>query len=147
MEVLGIAEARATLPAIVDRLATDKEGRVVIGSHRKPQAMIVPYGVDTGGAVRPTLESIRSRGDLIRRIASTSKISAVAVFGSVARGEEGLDSTIDFVVDVEPEASLSDVARFGRDMELLFNIAVGVVERTTLDPIRNRGILDDSISL
>ena len=146
--VLGIAEARASLSSIVDRLASDRVGRVVIGSHRKPEAMIVPYDdAPPPAPVVPLLETVRARADLIKRIALTSKIVEVSVFGSVARGEELSSSDIDFMVDTQDGASLWDLAQFEIDMELLFNRPVDVVTRAALRPDRDRQMLDDAVRL
>ena len=146
--VLGIAEARASLSSIVDKLASDRAGRIVIGSHRKPEAMIVPYDdVPPPTPAVPLLETVRARADLIKRIALTSKIVEVYVFGSVARGEELASSDIDFMVDTQDGASLFDLARFGIDMELLFNRPVDVVTRAGLRPDRDRQMLDDAVRL
>jgi len=41
------------------------------------------------------LEQLRAQADEIRRIAARHKAHSAAVFGSVARGEDGPDSDID----------------------------------------------------
>jgi predicted nucleotidyltransferase len=45
----------------------------------------------------------------IRRVASRCGIGNVRVFGSVARGESGPASDIDFLVDLEPGRDLLDL--------------------------------------
>src|SRR5690348_12421427 len=47
-----------------------------------------------------TLDALRARRDEILRIAADYGASNVRVFGSVARGEAGPDSEVDFLVDI-----------------------------------------------
>jgi predicted nucleotidyltransferase len=54
------------------------------------------------------LEQLRAQADEICAIAARHKVHSVAVFGSVARGEDGSDSDVDLLVDCEPSASLGD---------------------------------------
>ena len=146
--VLGIAEARASLSTIVDRLANGELSVVTLGSHRKPKAMIVPYSPHRVAASRaPVLPYVQARSELIDRLAASSRITTIAVFGSVARGEETADSDIDLLVETAPGASLFDLARFGNDMELLFGRPVDIVDRAALDPQRDRAIIAEAIPL
>ena len=150
MLVLGIAEARSTLSSIVDALADETSGGIVIGSHRKPTAAIVPYSVFAkinAAPQRPLLYRIREKRELILRLASMSRITAVSVFGSVARGEERGDSDIDLLVESEPGASLFDLARFELDMEALFDRHVDAIDRGALDPARDRAMLAEAVPL
>ena len=48
------------------------------------------------------------------------------VFGSVARGEEGLTSDIDLLVDLDPEATLLDLARIRRVVEEVVGAPIDV---------------------
>lgn len=48
------------------------------------------------------------------------------VFGSVARGEEGPTSDIDLLVDLDPEATLLDLARIRRRVEEVVGASVDV---------------------
>jgi predicted nucleotidyltransferase len=48
------------------------------------------------------------------------------VFGSVARGEEGPGSDIDLLVDLDPEATLLDLARLRRSVEEAVGASVDV---------------------
>lgn len=145
--VLGIVEARSTLPSLIEQITSDRLERVIIGSHRKPQAMLVPFRESERRASRPLLELVRERADLIKRIAASSHITSVAVFGSAARAEERADSDLDLLVTTSAEASLFDLAQFESDMELLFSRAVDVVDRDSLDPDRDASALAESIAL
>jgi len=52
---------------------------------------------------------------------------SVAVFGSVARGDETAASDIDFLVEFEPGSSLFDLLHLGEDLEQLLGVPVDVV--------------------
>jgi len=153
--VLGIAEARNGLSALVDGMTTDPNDVAILGSHRKPEAALLPYStylkLKDGIGVPATvgLEFVRSRGDLVRRIGAMWGMQDIAVFGSVARGEEGPDSDIDLLVDAESGRSLFDIAGFESDLEQLFGRPVDVIIRSALNPTRrrDRAMLDEAIRL
>lgn len=147
--VLGIAEARASLSSLVDRLVDRSLDHVVIGSHRKPEAMLVPFTIypSVPPASGPMLAVLISKAPLVRRLATLSKIEAVAVFGSVARGEDGPESDIDLLIDTAPGASMFDIAAFEIDMETLFDRRVDAISRGALDPQRDARILSEAVPL
>jgi uncharacterized protein len=68
------------------------------------------------------------------------------VFGSVARGDEGAGSDIDFLVDFEPSRSLVDVAGLILDLQEILGVPVDVVEASTLRS-GDEVILADAIAL
>ncbi|MBX3098705.1 MAG: nucleotidyltransferase family protein [Salinibacterium sp.] len=154
--VLGIAEARSGLSTLIDGMTTNPSDIAIIGSHRKPEVALIPYATfldlknrAEGAAVSVGLKAVRAHADLIRRIGSTWGIHDIAVFGSVARGEEGADSDIDFLVDAEPGRSYFDIAGFEIDLEQLLGRPVDVLTRDALDPARTRDktMLDEAILL
>lgn len=58
----------------------------------------------------------------------------VRVFGSVARGDDGPDSDIDFLVNLEPGRSLMDLARLLRELNTLLDRPVDVITEAGLRP-------------
>ncbi len=56
----------------------------------------------------------------------------VRVFGSVARGDAGANSDVDFLVDLEPGRSLLDHVSLIQDLEDLLGRKVDVVESQAL---------------
>ena len=54
---------------------------------------------------RFNLESLRQRRNEILHIAERHGARNIRVFGSVARGEDGPDSDLDFLVDLEPRGA------------------------------------------
>ena|SRR5262245_37611096 len=63
-------------------------------------------------------------------------VRRVAVFGSVARGENGPDSDIDIMVEIDPSAHLTvlEYARLKGYIASLFDEPVDVVNREGLKP-------------
>jgi len=66
-----------------------------------------------------TLDEVRRRIEPEKDALRTKGVSALYVFGSVARGEAGPGSDVDVLIDVDPAAkfSLLDLARIRRDLE------------------------------
>lgn len=63
----------------------------------------------------------------------------VRVFGSLARGEAGPTSDVDFLVELEPGRSLLDHAALVLDLEQLLGVRVDVAsERALRDRVRSR---------
>jgi predicted nucleotidyltransferase len=159
-----VADARSgfsrTLRAFRDDANADV---VVVGSHRKPEAVIVPFdryarmSASVGrpiavnrtekkptAALRSVLDDIHEKRELVMRLASLNKISSVSVFGSVARREEVASSDIDLLVQPSTGATLFDLSQFGIDMEQLFSRKVDVVSSESLDPGRDAAILAEA---
>lgn len=131
LPVIGIAEARAQLPALVKAMAANPQSDpIVIGSHRTPTAILMPYGQmrpDT-----PSLALLRSKASLIRTLATAHKLSTVSVIGSVATGTAHEDSDVDLLCDTEPGATLYDIASCEIDLEQALGFPVTIVTKASL---------------
>ena len=77
---------------------------------------------------------LRSKRLEILQIAARHGATNVRVFGSVARGEARPDSDVDFLVNMEVNRSLLDLARMLRELETLLNCPVDVVTEAGLRP-------------
>ncbi|QTX05127.1 nucleotidyltransferase family protein [Agromyces archimandritae] len=154
-EVRSVSDARDALTKTLRAFRDDPEAEpVVFGSHRKPEAVIVPYARwRFGDLVRPdpSAENLRAlvhrRRTLIERLALANRIGRVRLFGSVARGEAGPGSDVDLLVDPEDGASLFDLAQFEIDLEHLLEHPVDVVSSRALDPVRDAAILAEAVPL
>jgi predicted nucleotidyltransferase len=70
---------------------------------------------------------LKSGREEILAAARRRRASRVRVFGSVARGEAGPDSDVDFLVDFDPEASLVDQVGLIDDLQGLLGVGADVV--------------------
>jgi predicted nucleotidyltransferase len=153
-EVLPVSEARARLTGILRNFRADAAAAepVVIGSHRRAAAVLVPvdrYLELTADERRrtPFLPELIRRRATIERLARANHAGNVRVFGSVARRDDGPASDIDLLVDPDDDATLFDLAQLEIDLEALLERRVDVVSSRSLDRVRDRGILDDALAL
>lgn len=82
----------------------------------------------------------------IKGLAARHRGLAIALFGSVARGQEQRDSDLDFLVELEPGSSLFDLVRLQDDLRALLEHPVDVVSLGGLLP-RDEDIRRDAIWL
>ena len=75
---------------------------------------------------------LQQKREEILRIAAQHGAHNVRVFGSVARGEAGPESDIDFLVELEPGRSLLDHAALLLDLERLLGRKVDVATERSL---------------
>lgn len=87
---------------------------------------------------------LEEKREEIRRIAAEHGARDVRVFGSVARGEAGRESDIDFLVDLEPGRSLLDLGGLQMDLEDLLGCRVDVVTEGGLYWLLRRRILKEA---
>ena len=142
--VVGIAEARAQLSALVKAMAANpKSDPIVIGSHRTPTAILMPYGQvrpDT-----PSLALLRSKASLIRTLATAHKLSTVSVIGSVATGTAHEDSDVDLLCDTEPGTTLYDIASCEIDLEQALGFPVTIITRASLSAADDSALLANAV--
>ncbi len=84
----------------------------------------------------PALTDLRRRRDETLNVAHNRGARRVRVFGSVARGDAGPGSDIDFLVELEAGRSLFDLG--GLLMDLLFSLDVDLPPKQVLTPARRR---------
>jgi predicted nucleotidyltransferase len=84
-------------------------------------------------------ELLQEKREEILRIAARRGAYNVRIFGSVARGEAGPDSDVDFLVELEPSRSLLDLGGLLMDLQDLLECEVDVLTEAGLrDRIRQR---------
>ena len=77
----------------------------------------------------------------IRAAAAAHGARDVRVFGSVVRGEEAANSDVDFLVTLEPDRTLLDLARLELQLEGLLGRPVDVVTEGGLrEPLRSTAL-------
>lgn len=98
-------------------------------------------------AVRPLRELVESRRDEIKEIVKRHHGRSVAIFGSVARGEERPGSDIDFLVELAPGTRPFAILSIGAELEAALGVRVDV---GTLGSLRDRlrdEVLSEAITL
>lgn len=96
----------------------------------------------------PSLAALRARRTEVLDVCARNGASNLAVFGSVARGEQDGESDLDLIVDIEDGRSLFDLAGLIDDLEDLLGCPVNVVERCMLkDDTFGRAVRHDAVPL
>jgi len=94
-----------------------------------------------------TLELLSLRKpDLLRAIAHHRALS-LRVFGSVARGEDGPASDIDFLVEFSADASLLDLVGLKQEIEDLLGRRADIVTPSGVSPFLRERILEEARTL
>jgi uncharacterized protein len=90
------------------------------------------------GATRRLIEALRPE---IRSAATECGAREVRIFGSAARGQEGAESDVDFLITLEPGRTLLDITRLESRLEQLLGRPVDVVTEESLrEPIRSTAL-------
>jgi predicted nucleotidyltransferase len=90
------------------------------------------------------VQLVRMRGEILAAAARHGATN-VRVFGSVARGDAGTASDVDFLVDFEPGRSLLDLAGLLVDLEDLLGIPVDVVTEPGLKARIRQRVLAEAV--
>ncbi|MDQ3781455.1 MAG: nucleotidyltransferase family protein [Actinomycetota bacterium] len=89
---------------------------------------------------------LRNRPEM-RRIVSEHGGSHPRLFGSVARGEDGSESDIDLMIDLEPGRTLFDLAAMRADLEELLGRPVDVIPASGLGGHLRDEVLAEALAL
>ena len=87
----------------------------------------------------------QGRSSALAELCRQWHIAELAVFGSVARGDDSANSDIDLLVRFEPDEqwSLLDLAKMVIDFENFFGRSVDLVEeRQLVNPFKRKAILE-----
>lgn len=90
---------------------------------------------------------VHHRRNQIEEIASRHGARRIRIFGSVARGEAGPDSDVDFLVDAGPTTSSWFPAGLILDLEALLGRRVHVVTENGLHPLIRDRVLAEAVRL
>lgn len=83
----------------------------------------------------------------MRRIAAAHGAGNVRVFGSVGRGEQGVSSDLDLLVDMAEGRNLFDLIALSNDLEESLGVDVDVVTEASLSPYIRDRVLDEAVAL
>jgi uncharacterized protein len=92
-------------------------------------------------------ELLEGKRDEILRTAGQHGAHSIRVFGSVARGEAGPDSDVDFLVEMEDGRSLLDLGRLLVELQDLLGRRVDIVEPEGLHWYVRDRILEEAVPL
>lgn len=92
-------------------------------------------------------EAVKSKREEIRRIAERHGAANIRIFGSVARGEAGDESDVDFLVDVTPQTSSWFPVGLILDLEKLLGRRVEVVTERALNKDLREKVLREAVPL
>ena len=93
------------------------------------------------------IEELKKRREQILDIARQHGARKIQIFGSLARGESGGGSDVDFLIELEPGRTLLDIIAMKQDLEDLLQRNVDVVTERAVSPYIRNEILAQAISL
>jgi len=94
-----------------------------------------------------TRELLKEKREDILRLAEKYGAANVRIFGSVARGEAGPESDVDFLIDMEPGRTLFDLGGFLYELRELLGIPVDVVPEKGLRENIRANVLEEAVPL
>ena len=92
-------------------------------------------------------ESIQIIKTKIISILKRHGVSKAAIFGSLARGEEGENSDIDILIELKGEKSLLDLIGLKIELEEVLGKKVDLVEYSTIHPFLKDRILKEQMPI
>lgn len=91
-------------------------------------------------------EILGDKRDEILRIAAKHGVTSIRVFGSVARGEAGPESDVDFLIEAGPETPPWFPGGLIADLQDLLGRRVDVVTPDALRPFLKSTVLGEAVS-
>ena len=116
--------------------------KLVAASGFDLEMLLVPSGAKS--TRRQSVERNRVR---LQRALRALGARNVRLFGSVARGDDGPESDVDLLVDIEPGVGLFALGRMRSEAERILGISVDVVPANSLKPDVAERVLAEAISL
>lgn len=101
----------------------------------------------TNIAELPLRALVESRRDEIKQIVSRHGGRSVALFGSVARGDEQSGSDIDFLVELAPGTRPFEILVIGAELEEVLGVAVDVGTPESLRPRVRDEVMGQAVPL
>lgn len=150
--IVTVADARESISRTLRQFRSQEHAvPVVMGAHRKPEAVIVPYQqyqrLINSSTSSHSLDSIQSKSELLQKIAQLSNVERVFVFGDIVYKNTEFNGTIELLIEPSPSATYFDLVQFEIDMEQLFDCRVDVANAHQLDRDRLAHITKDAVLL
>ena len=93
------------------------------------------------------IQELKQKRAEIISIAERNGGRKVRVFGSLARGESGVASDVDFLIELEPGRSLLNILAIKQDLEDLLQRNVDVVTESAVSPYIKDDIIRQAVRL
>ena len=93
------------------------------------------------------VDLVRTKREQILRLARRHGVTSVRVFGSMARGDAGPQSDVDFLVDVGPDPSPWFPGGLVAELEELLGRRVQVITERGLDDLLRDRVLEEAVPL
>ena len=91
--------------------------------------------------------TLKNKRDEILTIAKKYGAKNIRIFGSMARGEETLQSDLDIIVEMEKGSSLLDIIAIKQDIEELLGLNVDIVTEASISPYIRDMVLKEAVNL
>lgn len=151
-EVVSVAEAREGFSRILRGFRNDFDPQpVIVGAHRKPEAVIVPYdkyvvtkGV-TSGVADLDLEVLGEMSDVLHKLAAMNNIDELAVFGKILLQPLEAEDQLDLLVGPTSQATYFDLVQLATDLELVLRRFINIVNRDGLHAIADAEVLESAV--
>lgn len=147
MSARQLATAAGVSPSTVTRIERGEVNPTIVMLERLLDASGNQLEVRVSPrATRPTIEKLRAHRDAINEIVASCGGANVRVVGSVARGDAGEGSDVDFLIDVPAGTGLITVERMAEAIEDVIPWCADVM---TTGAARGRmaHVLDDTVAL
>ena len=148
--VMSVADAREGFSRILRGFRHDFAPQpVIVGAHRKPEAVIVPYdhyvvSAQPQGANVFDLDTVQEMSEVLHKLAAMNNISQLGVFGPIINRALEPAEHLDLLVVPNDSATYFDLVQFGTEMELVLRRFINVVNRDGLNPIADADILESA---
>jgi predicted nucleotidyltransferase len=93
------------------------------------------------------VNDVRSKREQILRVAKRHGVTRMRVFGSVARGDAGPESDVDFLVEMGGEPALWFPGGLVTELEELMGRRVQVITERGLDELLRDRVLHEAVPL
>jgi hypothetical protein len=128
-------QRQPSLPTLA-RLIDAAGFELTLGLRRPPRRLSGPVG-----------RRVRHRREDLVAAAAAHGVSNLRVFGSVARGEDRVDSDVDLLADFPPGLSLFGLGRLEADLEGILGTRVDLIPAADLKPGVREQVESDLIPL
>src|SRR5690554_4769245 len=95
----------------------------------------------------PLRELVEARRDEIKAIVARHNGKSIAIFGSVARGDERPGSDIDFLVELAPGTRPFEILSIGTELEEVLDVKVDVGTPDSLKERPRGEVLAEAVTL